>query len=66
MTITLTRQEAKANFLKRGESIQEWADRHEFPARSVYAVLNGKNKGNRGVAHKIAVALRIKETPQEE
>ncbi len=64
--MTISRQDAKNGFLRRGESIQEWANRHNFPVRSVYAVLNGRNKGNRGLAHQIAVALGIKEPPQED
>nr|WP_155435813.1 DNA-binding protein [Pseudoduganella danionis] len=49
-------------FAQRGESIADWAIRHNFRPQMVYAVLAGRNKGLRGEGHRIAVALDLKPT----
>lgn len=50
----------KANFELRGEVISDWAKKEGFDKRNVYAVISGRNKGNRGEGHKIAVRLGLK------
>jgi len=55
-----TLKSVREDFELRGEAISEWAEREGFNRRSVYAVLNGSNKGKRGKAHKIAVRLGLK------
>lgn len=55
-----TKNEVKAEFLYRGESIAEWARKRGYKRRTVYAVISGELKGTRGIAHNIAVELGIK------
>lgn len=55
-----TLQTARQAFVARGETIQEWAIRHDLPPAIVYAVLAGKLQGKYGVAHKAAVLLGLK------
>jgi gp16 family phage-associated protein len=47
-------------FREDGATVADWADAHGFSRESVYAVLSGRSKGDRGEAHKIAVALGLK------
>ncbi len=56
-----TAQLVKEEFRRKGESVADWSRRNGFPYRSVVAVLAGHNKGYRGQAHRIAVALEIKD-----
>jgi len=51
----------KHQFYVRGEGISGWALAHGFSAAMVYSVLNGRCKARRGQAHRIAVALGLKE-----
>ena len=51
---------AKEEFYLRGESVAEWARRHNFPLNAVYHVLNGHSLAKRGHSHRIAVALGLK------
>ncbi len=57
----LTPQEAKAHILKQGKTFKEIAKDIGCDYPTVVAVLNGRNHGNFGKAHKAAVALGIKE-----
>ena len=59
MAITLTK--ARAKLRSEGITVREWAERHGFPLHAVRAVLYGRNKGNFGQAHRIAVALGVKD-----
>lgn len=59
MAITLMR--ARQKLREKGLTVREWADSHDFPLHAVRAVLYGRNKGNFGQAHKIAVALGVKD-----
>lgn len=52
---------AKENLARRGESVNEWALRRGFSPQIVYAVLNGRCFGTKGEAHRVAVALNIKD-----
>jgi len=56
-----TPAEVKADFLYKGQSIAGWARKNHFDPVTVCQVLNGTNAGTRGVGHKIAVVLGIKE-----
>ena len=60
-----TPQEVLEAFRARGETVTAWATQHGFHRQSVYGVLNGRVKGLRGDAHRVAVALGIKASPEE-
>ena len=56
----MTPQQAKAALQEKGVNITEWAKEHGFTLNVVYRVLNARAPGLRGEAHRIAVALGIK------
>jgi len=56
-----TPQEARDDFIRKGISMASWAKKNGFSPVTVFQVLNGTNAGTRGVGHKIAVTLGIKE-----
>lgn len=56
-----TPQEVRADFIRKGVSMASWAKKNGFSPVTVFQVLNGANAGTRGVGHKIAVTLGIKE-----
>lgn len=56
-----TPQEVRADWLRKGMSQNDWARKHGFGNVTVSQVLNGRNAGSRGVGHKIAVLLGIKD-----
>jgi len=56
-----TPQDVRAEFLRKGQSIGSWADRHGFDRTTVNQVLSGRNAATRGIGHKIAVLLGIKD-----
>lgn len=55
-----TKGEVLYGFQRRGETVSDWAKRHGFNRRTVYAVLAGQMKATRGIGHKIAVMLEMK------
>lgn len=57
----LTPQQVRLEFLRKGQSIGSWADKHGFDRTTVNQVLTGRNAATRGVGHKIAVLLGIKD-----
>jgi gp16 family phage-associated protein len=57
--------QVKARFEAEGLSISEWARANGFSVVMVYRVLSGESKGIRGEAHKIAVALGLKNEPKK-
>lgn len=59
------REAAKQWFEEHGVSVADWAAANGFSPNHVYAVLNGRTRGRRGTAHRIAVALGIKATPAD-
>jgi gp16 family phage-associated protein len=63
--MTETREAVKAQFEAEGMSIAEWARIRGFNVIAVYRVLSGKVQGTPGEAHRIAVALGLKEEPAE-
>lgn len=56
-----TLKEAADQFRKAGIAVSAWSRQNGFKAYQVRDVLRGKSKGNFGEAHKIAVALGIKD-----
>lgn len=60
--VMLDRAQAKEKLRKMGVSTKQWAKENGFDYSITINVLNGANKGYRGQAHKVAVALGIKET----
>lgn len=58
---TRTPQEVRAEFLRKGLSIGSWADKHGFDRTTVNQVLTGRNSATRGIGHKIAVMLGLKD-----
>lgn len=56
-----TPQEIRAEWRRKGMTQADWARQHGFDRATVNQVLTGKNTGSRGVGHKIAVLLGIKD-----
>ncbi len=58
-----TATEARAEFKRKGISISSWAVQNQVPTHLVYAILGGnpKCRCERGISHRIAVLLRLKE-----
>ncbi len=56
-----TPAEARAEFRRVGKSIAAWAREHGVHHETVYQVLKGRKKGERGDAHKVAVLLGLKD-----
>lgn len=61
-----TPKEVREDFARKGISIAEWAGQHNLNPHRVYDVLNGRNKGSFGEAHRAAVLLGLKEGVIEE
>lgn len=55
-----THAQVRQELTTRGESIADFARRHGLNDSTVHQVLNGRNKGLRGQAHKAAVLLGLK------
>lgn len=53
--------EAKAEMVRRGQTVADWARKHEVSAVMVRKILSGTVKCNYGESHKIAVLLGIKD-----
>ncbi|MDO8890221.1 MAG: hypothetical protein Q7V00_00065 [Sulfurimicrobium sp.] len=58
---TRTLQEVRDEFLRKGMSMSSWANKHGFEVATVSQVMTGRNAATRGVGHKIAVLLGIKD-----
>ncbi len=58
----MTLDQVKKRFEREGKTFTGWAREHGFNPRTVIAVVNGVNKGRRGQAHDVAVALGIKKS----
>ncbi len=58
------RKKVKERFKAEGVSIAQWARAHGFNRLTVYRVLEGRVKGERGEAHNVAVALGLKSEPK--
>lgn len=55
-----TPSEVKEWLNRHGVTATEWARAHGFKASVVFALLNGRTRGNHGMAHRAAVALGLK------
>lgn len=62
---TMTGEQVKAEFRKRGITLSSWAEQNKFPYPIVSGVVRGTLKGNFGVAHDVAVALKMKAAEPE-
>lgn len=58
---TRTPDEVKADLLRRGVSVAAVSRLHHVPEQTVRDLLSGKAKGHRGIAHRAAVLLGLKE-----
>lgn len=56
-----SREEVREEFYKQGESIADWARKHEVRYSQVIDVLRSDRQCRRGNSHKIAVLLGIKD-----
>ncbi|TMJ20702.1 MAG: hypothetical protein E6G92_04125 [Alphaproteobacteria bacterium] len=54
---------ARARLVEAGETIGEWANRHNFKPAVVYKVLEGKRMAIRGESLQIAIALGLRPEP---
>lgn len=53
--------QAKARLTAKGMTYAQWADDHGFSRRLVYEILAGRRACRRGVSHRVAVALGLKD-----
>ena len=58
-----TPAEVKNDFIRRGVSVATWARDNGYNVFTVYRVLDGTLKCRRGISHKIAIELGLKEKP---
>jgi gp16 family phage-associated protein len=58
---TKTPEQVRAEFLREGMTLSGWASANGFDKATVNQVLRGHNKATRGVGHRIAVMLGIKD-----
>ena len=56
----MTPDQIKNNFRQRGHTFSQWARERGYRPQQVLRVLSGCDKGHRGKAHEIAVALGLK------
>lgn len=56
----MTLDQVKKKFDKEGKTLKQFAEEHSLNYRTVICVMNGVNKGRRGEAHRVAVALGLK------
>jgi len=56
-----TANQVRAELKARGVTLTAWADENGFKLSAVNAVLRGQHQGNYGTAHRIKVALGMKE-----
>lgn len=65
MNNCLTSNEIRTALRAQGITVAGWAKARGFSTDDVYAVLNGRTKGNWGRSHEIAVALGLKKKLQQ-
>ncbi|MEQ1686719.1 MAG: DNA-binding protein [Burkholderiaceae bacterium] len=58
---TKTAEQVQREFREAGISLAEWARAHGFERMTVVDVLRGHRLGNYGEAHRVAVALGLKD-----
>ena len=61
-----TPEEVREELARQGISIAKWAVQHGLNPHRVYDVLNNRNRGQYGEAHRAAVLLGLKEGVVEE
>ena len=61
-----TPAQARAELVRRGIAISDWASRHGFTRSLVYEVLSGRRPCRRGQSHRAAVLLGMKDGEIEE
>lgn len=54
-----TFEQVKTEFFDNGESVADWARKHNFPAMSVYQILRNNRIPVRGESYKIALKLGL-------
>ena len=59
----LTPAQVRQAFIEDGVTVTEWAAKHGYSRQAVYAALNGRARGLRGEAHRVAVALGLRPAP---
>ena len=60
----MTPDQLKAQFRASGQTFSQWARDHGYRPQQVLRLINGFDKGHRGQAHEIAVALGIEPKPK--
>lgn len=60
MNTTLTPEQVKEQFQRRGQTFTQWAKDNGYTHQEVYRVLNGQVKARYGKCHDIAVKLGLK------
>lgn len=60
------RQLVRQMFVEQGLSVADWARERGFSLPLVYAVLRGRNQASRGESFRIAVALGLRASPQDQ
>ncbi len=58
--LTMTPDQVKKKLDRQGKTIKQYSEENDLNYRTVLCVLNGVNKGRRGEAHRVAVALGLK------
>lgn len=58
---TRTPQDVREDLRRRGISVAGWARKHRLPEQTVRDLLSGKARGHRGLAHRAAVLLGLKD-----
>lgn len=61
--VTRTPQGAKKWLKDQGKTVRKFCQEHGLNEQAAYEVLNGRQPGNFGEAHRAAVALGIKPNP---
>lgn len=56
-----TPKDVQADFRRRGISVAGFARLHQLPEQTIRDLLSGKAKGHRGIAHRAAVLLGLKD-----
>lgn len=59
-------EEVKKEFFDKGITVKDWAKEHGFNPDIVYKIFHNNRVPIRGISHKIAVKLGIKDAPKEE
>lgn len=58
-------EQVKAKLARKGKTLKQWANENNFDEDTVYKVVAGTRKGYHGIGHQIAVAIGMKQQPEE-